>query len=137
MNRYILTRQHLLFDLYLAFEDAARHKRKMSYVVKFEKNLKQNLEELCDDLITRKYKPQPSKCFRCRLSKEEGDICRDVPRQNSSSPLLQLHTSTLREHLYRGQLFVHTRTRNALRYKPFANTYPSGKSELAISMLCA
>ena len=60
---YRLTREQLLFDLYIAFYDAARHKHKMAYVVKFERNLRQNLEELCDDLLTGRYKAQPSKCF--------------------------------------------------------------------------
>ena len=30
---YRLTREQLLFDLYIAFYDAARHKHKMAYVV--------------------------------------------------------------------------------------------------------
>lgn len=60
---YRLTREQLLFDLYIAFFDAARHKHKMAYVVKFERDLRQNLEELCDDLLTRRYVAQPSKCF--------------------------------------------------------------------------
>lgn len=60
---YRLTREQLLFDLYIAYYDAARHKHKMAYVVKFERDLRQNLEELCDDLLTRRYVAQPSKCF--------------------------------------------------------------------------
>lgn len=60
---YRLTREQLLFDLYIAFFNAARHKHKMAYVVKFERDLRQNLEELCDDLLTRRYVAQPSKCF--------------------------------------------------------------------------
>ena len=60
---YCLTREQLLFDLYIAYYDAARHKHKMAYVVKFERDLRQNLEELCDDLLTGRYHAQPSKCF--------------------------------------------------------------------------
>ena len=60
---YRLTRNQLLYDLYVAFYDAARHKHKMSYVVKFESNLAENLNELCDDLLSRRYRAQPSKCF--------------------------------------------------------------------------
>ena len=60
---YKLTRQQLLFDLYIAFYDAARHKHKMSYVCHFENHLKENLDILCDDLLTRRYVAQPSKCF--------------------------------------------------------------------------
>ena len=50
-SSYRLTREQLLFDLYIAYYDAARHKHKMAYVKKFERNLSQNLSELCDDLL--------------------------------------------------------------------------------------
>ena len=60
---YRLTREQLLFDLYIAYYDAARHKHKMAYVVKFERDLRANLSELCDDLLTGRYQAQPSKCF--------------------------------------------------------------------------
>ena len=59
----VLTREKLLKDLYVAFYDARRHKAKMSYVVKFEENLKDNIESLCDELYNRTYTPLPSKCF--------------------------------------------------------------------------
>ena len=58
-----LTRQQLLLDLYQAFYSAQRHKSKRSYVMKWQRNLKQNMESLCDDLYYRRYKPMPSKCF--------------------------------------------------------------------------
>ena len=60
---FTLTRERLLLDLYIAFEDAARHKRKMAYVQKFERHLKHNLDTLCDDLLSRRYQPRPSHCF--------------------------------------------------------------------------
>ena len=60
---YRLTREQLLFDLYIAYYDAARHKHKMAYVVKFERDLCANLSKLCDDLLSRRYKALPSKCF--------------------------------------------------------------------------
>lgn len=60
---YRLTREQLLFDLYIAYYDAARHKHKMAYVQKFERDLRQNLDELCDDLLNHRYHAQPSKCF--------------------------------------------------------------------------
>jgi hypothetical protein len=47
----------------VAFEDAARRKHKMSYVVHFERNLADYLNDLCDDLLNRRYKALPSKCF--------------------------------------------------------------------------
>lgn len=58
-----LTRAQLLYDLYVAFEDAARGKYKMSYVKKFEEHLAENLNVLCDELLGRTYKALPSKCF--------------------------------------------------------------------------
>ena len=60
---YRLTREQLLFDLYIAYYDASRHKHKMAYVQKFERDLAANLNELCDDLLNRRYKALPSKCF--------------------------------------------------------------------------
>ena len=59
----VITRQQLLMDLYQAFYDAKRHKSKRSYVKKWERNLKANMEALCDELYTRTYRPLPSKCF--------------------------------------------------------------------------
>lgn len=58
-----LTRQQLLQDLYQAFYSARRNKSRRSYVRKWERNLKENMEKLCDDLYQRTYKPLPSKCF--------------------------------------------------------------------------
>ena len=72
---YHLTRSQLLYDLYVAFYDAARHKHKMSYVQKFETNLAENLNELCDDLLTRRYKALPSKCFIVTYPKKREVFC--------------------------------------------------------------
>lgn len=58
-----LTRNQLLFDLYVAFYDARRGKSKRSYVRKWESNLMANMEQLCDDLYYRTYRAMPSKCF--------------------------------------------------------------------------
>lgn len=52
-----------MLDLYAAFICAKRHKAKKPYVLHFERNLKENIESLCDDLWTRRYKPEPSTCF--------------------------------------------------------------------------
>ena len=67
---YHLTRPQLLYDLYVAFEDAARHKHKMSYVQKFERELAENLNALCDDLLTHRYRALPSKCFVVKYPKK-------------------------------------------------------------------
>jgi len=71
---YSLKREQLLMDLYVAFDDARRHKAKMSYVMQWEKHLKQNMDELADDLISRRYTARPSKCFRHRLPQEERSL---------------------------------------------------------------
>ena len=60
---YRLTHDALMLDLYAAFICAKRHKAKKPYVLHFERNLKENIESLCDDLWTRRYKPEPSTCF--------------------------------------------------------------------------
>ena len=58
-----LTRERLLQDLYAAFYSARRGKTNRSYVRRWEQDFKVNMEQLCDDLWTRRYKPLPSKCF--------------------------------------------------------------------------
>lgn len=58
-----LQRTQLLEDLYQAYYDARRHKRNKPYQLRFEANLRRNLEALCDELYTRTYKPLPSDCF--------------------------------------------------------------------------
>ena len=92
---YKLTRQQLLQDLYVAFFDARQNKAKMSYVKQFEKQLKQNLDELCDDLLTRRYTARPSKCFRHRLPQEARGFCSDVPRPRGASSVFQLYARAL------------------------------------------
>ncbi|MBO7068538.1 MAG: RNA-directed DNA polymerase [Bacteroidaceae bacterium] len=63
MQPFILSREQLLTDLYMAYYDARRHKRNKPYQLKFEEHLEENLESLCDELYCRTYKPLPSTCF--------------------------------------------------------------------------
>ena len=58
-----LTREQLLADLHQAYFDARRHKRNKPYQLLFESRLEKNLEELCDELLTRSYHPGRSTCF--------------------------------------------------------------------------
>ena len=58
-----LSKKQLLFDLYYAFECAKKHKLQKQYVVKFEKDLHNNLLTLCGELWGRTYTPYPSSCF--------------------------------------------------------------------------
>lgn len=70
-----LTRERLLQDLYTAYYGACRHKRKRSYVRRWERNLKANMEQLCDDLYLRRYRAQPSKCFIVNHPKKREVFC--------------------------------------------------------------
>ena len=58
-----ISREQLLLDLYKAFKDARRHKRKKPYVLQFSENLEENLIDLRDEIIEGRYTPRPSTCF--------------------------------------------------------------------------
>ena len=60
---YRLTRESLLADLRQAYFDARRHKRHKAYQRRFEAHWEQELETLCDELLSRRYHPQRSTCF--------------------------------------------------------------------------
>ncbi len=60
---YTLTREQLLEDLHAAYVGARRHKRNKPYQQRFEAHAERNLEALCDELLSRTYKPRPSSCF--------------------------------------------------------------------------
>ena len=53
----------LLLDLYRAYKDARKHKRKKPYVLKFDQNLEEELIALRDEILSRTYQPRPSSCF--------------------------------------------------------------------------
>jgi len=53
-------------NLLLAFEKARRGKTKKDYVIKFEENLIENLQQLQFELMTQTYKPKPLKTFILR-----------------------------------------------------------------------
>jgi len=58
-----ITPEQLLTDLYVAYKDARKHKRRKGYQLKFEINLEDNLVALRDELYKRTYVPGPSTCF--------------------------------------------------------------------------
>lgn len=60
---FLITKEILLLDLYTAYKDARRHKRWKSYQLNFEFNLEENLINLRDDLLDRKYVIGKSDCF--------------------------------------------------------------------------
>ena len=60
---FTLSREQLLADLYQAYYDARRHKRHKPYQLRFEAHLKDHLQNLCEALYSRTYKPYPSTCF--------------------------------------------------------------------------
>ena len=53
----------LLADLYAAYRDARKHKRRKNYQLAFERNLELELIRLRDSIISRKYTPGVSTCF--------------------------------------------------------------------------
>ena len=70
MQVYRLTKEQLLKDLYQAYFDARKHKRNKPYQLRFEANLENNLQELCNELFDRTYKARPSICFIIRDPKK-------------------------------------------------------------------
>jgi retron-type reverse transcriptase len=53
----------LLEDLFTAYYDARKHKRKTVNQLKFEFNFEHELISLCDEILNRTYRMQPSICF--------------------------------------------------------------------------
>lgn len=58
-----ITREKLLLDLYAAYKDARRRKRRKDYQLAFECNLEAELVRLRNEISERRYRPGPSKCF--------------------------------------------------------------------------
>jgi len=56
-------REKLLEGLFVAYYAARSNKRNTINALKFEKHFEHNLFKLCEDIIERKYDPQPSICF--------------------------------------------------------------------------
>ena len=55
--------EQLLLDLYRAYKDARKHKRRKNYQLFFECNLEKELILLRNEIYSKRYKPQPSSCF--------------------------------------------------------------------------
>lgn len=62
-SSFCITPQQLLVDLYKAYRDARRHKRKRFYQLSFELDFEAELVALRDELVERRYTPAPSTCF--------------------------------------------------------------------------
>lgn len=58
--------EQLLLDLYKAYKDARKHKRRKSYILNFDLNIEEELISLRDDILSRKYSPKPCSCFIIR-----------------------------------------------------------------------
>ena len=58
-----LSPQQLLIDLYKAYKDARKHKRKKNHQLVFELDYEEELVNLRDELIARTYCPRTSTCF--------------------------------------------------------------------------
>lgn len=53
----------LLLDLYRAWKDARRHKRRKDYQLRFERNAESELQRLRDAILSGTYRPGRSTCF--------------------------------------------------------------------------
>lgn len=60
------TPEDLLLDLYKAYKDARKHKRKKTKVMKFTLNLEEELIGLRDEIMGQNYRPSPCTCFVIR-----------------------------------------------------------------------
>ena len=63
LSLFHISPQQLLADLYKAYKDARRHKRKKSYQLAFELGFEEELVALRDELMARTYRPGSSTCF--------------------------------------------------------------------------
>lgn len=55
--------EDLLLDLYRAYKDARRHKRRKRNVQQFSYNVEEELVKLRDEILGRRYAPSPCTCF--------------------------------------------------------------------------
>ncbi len=69
-KRYKLSKEQLLLDLFRAYKDARRHKRKKIKQVEFEIDMEKHLIDLRNELWNRIYKPRASMCFIIREPKK-------------------------------------------------------------------
>lgn len=67
---YCLTKRDLRLDLEVAFQKAAKEKWTKSYVLRFQKERRKNLDALCDTLWNRTYMPGVSTCFIVEFPKK-------------------------------------------------------------------
>jgi|SRR5690554_4399896 len=58
-----IERDKITLDLFQAYFDARKNKRNTINALAFEKHLEANLFALANDIIERKYTPNPSICF--------------------------------------------------------------------------
>jgi len=62
-------------DLFHAYYDARKNKRKTLNALSFEMNYESNLFQLHDEISNRKYEIKPSICFYKFQPCSEGNIC--------------------------------------------------------------
>ncbi|MEI6753590.1 MAG: reverse transcriptase/maturase family protein [Paludibacter sp.] len=58
-----ISNEKITLDLFQAYFDARKNKRNTLNALIFEKHLESNLFELCEEIVSRNYKPKPSICF--------------------------------------------------------------------------
>ena len=62
-EQFSTTPAQLLLDLYKAYKEARRHKRRKEYQVSFEMNIEEELIALRDSILSKSYCPGESTCF--------------------------------------------------------------------------
>jgi len=60
---YIKNKEQLLLDLFQAYYNARKNKRKTINALAFEVNYESNLFQLHKEILNQKYEPSPSICF--------------------------------------------------------------------------
>ena len=63
----------------MAYYAASRHKGQMSYITGWEENMRQNMEDLCDELLTKTYKPLAIEMFYRRISEKREVFAAQFP----------------------------------------------------------
>lgn len=93
------TPEVLLLDLYKAYKDARKHKRRKRKIMYFSLNLEEELIRLRDEILAREYKPSPCNCFVIRDPKTREIFAADF-RDRVVHHLIYNYTKVLFEHVF-------------------------------------
>lgn len=94
-----MTKDKLVNDLIVAFCDAKKHKSKKKCVIDFQRNLMENLSEIADELLDRKYKQRQSISFIVKHPKKREVFAANF-RDRIVQHLLFNYTHTMFENTF-------------------------------------